>query len=157
MRLACLPLARKLTPYTVAKRASELQTRISAIQKTLQCPCPSKYGLEEFKRDNLRLESFGSRQASKKILTLDEQSEQAHRMARLASFTNGPEVAARRRQAELREKKRGADKGYGEPLTRAEEVTFRYLAVLYPPPPPPPLGPPQEVLDRHPFRELLDL
>ena len=55
LRLACLPLARKLTPYTVAKRASELQTRISAIRETLQCPCPSKYGLEEFKRDKLRV------------------------------------------------------------------------------------------------------
>ena len=93
--------------------------------------------------------------ASKKMLTLEEQSEQAHRMARLASFRNGREVAARQRQAELREKKRGGDRGYGEPLTRAEEATFRYLAVLYPPPPPP--GPPQEALDQHPFRELLDL
>jgi hypothetical protein len=153
--LACLPLAKKLTPYAVAQRATELQTRIRAIQESLQCPCPSKYGLNEVKRDSERLDSFGRRRVSRKILTFEEDMEDAHRTARYDSFWKGPEIAARQRLADLREKKRGADQGYGEPLTRAEEVTFRYLAALYPPPPR--LGPLQEELDNHPFRELLDL
>jgi hypothetical protein len=153
--LACLPLAKKLTPYAVAQRATELQTRIRAIQETLQCPCPSKYGLNEIKRDGERLESFGRRRVSRKILTFEEDMEEAHRTARYESFRNGPEIAARKRLADLREKKRGADLGYKEPLTRAEQITFQYLALLYPPPPPP--GWSQEELERHPLRELLDL
>jgi hypothetical protein len=153
--LACLPLAKKLTPYAVAQRATELQTRIRAIQESLQCPCPSKYGLKEVKRDNERLDSFGRRRVSRKILTFEEDIEEAHRTARHDSFWKGSEIAARQRLADLREKMRGADLGYKKPLTRAEEATFQHLAVLYPPPPP--SGFSQEELDKHPLRELLDL
>src|SRR5262249_55353476 len=42
LHLACLPLARKRSPYAVAQKATKLQARISAIRQSLQCPCPSK-------------------------------------------------------------------------------------------------------------------
>jgi hypothetical protein len=44
-----------------------------------------------------------------------------------------PEIAAAKRVAELRQKKRVADRG-GSPLSRAEKVTLRFLGLLYPPP-----------------------
>jgi hypothetical protein len=43
------------------------------------------------------------------------------------------EIAAAKRVAELRQKKRVADTG-GPPLSRAERVTLRFLGLLYPPP-----------------------
>jgi hypothetical protein len=42
-------------------------------------------------------------------------------------------MAAGKRLTKLREKKRAADNG-GPPLTRAEEVSLRFLGLLYPPP-----------------------
>jgi hypothetical protein len=51
LRLDCLSLSNKLTPYNVAQRARKNQARIRAIQQSLECPCPSKYGVNEFKRD----------------------------------------------------------------------------------------------------------
>ena len=62
----------------------------------------------------------------------DGQLEEAFRMARYDSFLVCPEMAAGKRVTKLREKKRAADHG-GPPLTRAEEVTFRFLGLLYPP------------------------
>jgi hypothetical protein len=132
LKLACLPLARRLTPYAVAQRATKLQMRIEAIRQSLQCPCPSKYGEDEFKLDCERLDSFSRRRVSKKILTLDEDIEEALRMARHDSFLEGPEIAARLRLADLRAKKRAAD-NQGPPLTRAQAAAFRFLALLYPP------------------------
>ena len=49
------------------------------------------------------------------------------------SFLVGPHMAAGKRVTRLREKKRVADRG-GPPLSRAEEVSLRFLGLLYPPP-----------------------
>ncbi len=46
-------------------------------------------------------------------------------------------MAARQRLAELQEKKRAADKGYGPPFTPAQQAAFRLLTLLYPPSPNP--------------------
>jgi len=135
LKLACLPLAKRLTPYAVAQRAAKLQMRITAIQRSLQCPCPARYGFDEFKLDGERLDSFSRRRVSKKILTLDEDIEEALRMARCDSLLEGPEVAARVRLADLRAKKRIAD-NQGPPLTPAQAAAFRFLALLYPSDPP---------------------
>jgi hypothetical protein len=136
LELACLPLARKLTPYAVAQRATKLQTRIRAIQQSLQCPCPSQYNLDRaFKSDNERLTSLGLRRASRAILTRAEDAEEARRTARLDSFVHGPEIAGYMRLAALREKKKAAARPNGRPLTHAEQAQFRCLEVLYPRPP----------------------
>ncbi len=151
LQLACLPLARKLTPYAVAQRATKLQARIRAIRQTLQCPCPSKYGPKELKQDIDRLDSLGRRRVSRKILTPEEDLEEALRTARRDSFLQGPEIAARHRLAELREKKRAAEKGYGLPVTPAQQAAFRLLTLLYPSPP---SEPTEMTLAEHPFLDL---
>ena len=68
----------------------------------------------------------------KKTFTAEEDLEEAIRMARYESFLVGPEMAAGKRVTKLREKQRAADR-YGAPLTRAEEVSLRFLGLLYPP------------------------
>jgi hypothetical protein len=146
LRLASLPLAKKITPYTVAQRASKIQTRIRAIQQSLQCPCPSKYGRNDVERDRVRLESFSLKRRSQRILTLDEDLEEARRMARYDSYLHGPESSARRRLADLRERR--------AVLTLAEKATLRCLELLYPPPPPPPSGPDALTRAEHPFHDL---
>ena len=142
LRLACLRLSsRKLTPYAVAQKASKLHARIKEIQESLQCPCPSKYRLRydvdgaavpgEIVRDSERLAVLSNRRVEKKTFTAEEDLEEAIRTARYESFLVGPEVAAGERVTKLREKKRIANRG-GPPLTRAEEVSLRYLGLLYP-------------------------
>jgi len=144
LRLACLPLAKKVTPYAVAQRASKLQTRIRAIQQSLRCPCPSRYSETQIKLDAMRLNSFGLKRKRQEILSLDEDLEEAHRMARYDSYVYGPEVAARRRLLALSERR--------NILTPAEKATFRCLALLYPPPPP--NGPNASTRAEHPFHDL---
>jgi hypothetical protein len=143
-KLDCLPRSRKLSPYAIAKKASKLQARITEIRESLQCPCPSKYRLKyyigrtevqaEIVWDRDRLKLLQKRRLDKETFTPEEDLEEAIRTARYDSFMEGPEIAARKRLDDLRERKHAADKGYGPPLTRAEATTFRYLAILYPPP-----------------------
>ena len=64
----------------------------------------------EIIRDNDRLKILGKRRVDKKMFTPEEDLEEAIRTARYDSFIEGPEMAARERLAELREKKRAADK-----------------------------------------------
>jgi hypothetical protein len=148
LKLACLPVSStKLSPYAIAQRATKLQARIKEIQETLQCPCPSKYRLKyyvdraevdaEIVWDNDRLKILGKRRADKKMFTPVEDLEEAIRTARYDSFMQGPEMAARRRLADLLEAKRAADKGYGSPLSAAQAADFRLLTLLYPSPKPP--------------------
>ena len=128
--------SKKLGPYAIAQKASKLHARIKEIQGGLQCPCPSKYRLKyyvdgaevpgELVRDNERLAIFGKRRAEKKTFTAEEDLEEAIRTARYESFLVSPEIAAAKRVAELRQKKRVADTG-GPPLSRAERVTLRFL------------------------------
>jgi len=153
LKLACLPLAKKLTPYTLAQRATKLQSRIKEIQQSLQCPCPSKYGLNELDRDAERLDSFGRRRVSKRILSLYEDIDEALRTARCDSFWEGPETAARQRLACLREKKRAAD-NYGPPLTPAQAAALRFLVLLYPLPYKPRPSPDERTLVEYPFLDL---
>jgi hypothetical protein len=87
----------------------------------------------EIVRDNERVTILLKRHAEKKAFTAEEDMEEAIRMARYDSFLVGPEMAAGKRVIKLREKKRAADHG-GPPLTRTEEVSLRFLGLLYPPP-----------------------
>jgi hypothetical protein len=131
LKLACLHLAKKRTPYAVAQKARKLQTRIEEIQQSLQCPCPSKYATKHVLLDKERLEILDRRRALGNVFPPEEDADEALRMARYGSFLHGPEVAARRRLMDLREKKRAADRGYGPPLTAAQETTLRFLTLLY--------------------------
>jgi hypothetical protein len=148
LRLACLPLSkRKFTPYTMAEEVRQLQTRIKEIQESLQCLCPSKYRLKDkydgadvdgqILRDSQRLVHLGKRRTDKQVLTAEEDLEEAICTARHDSFVRGPEMAAKQRLAQLREKKRASDGGWGPPLTPAQHAAVRFLTLLYPLPPQP--------------------
>jgi hypothetical protein len=136
LKLACLKLNKKRTPYAIAQQARNLHARIEEIQRSLQCPCPSRYGLKQLKSDDERLNILADRRAQRNLFPPEEDLEEARRTARFDSFRKGPEVSARQRLANLRDKKRVADNG-GPPLTAAQETLFRFLTLLYPSPPRP--------------------
>ena len=94
LKLACLKLDKKRTPYAIAREARNLHARIGEIQRSLQCPCPSKYGLKQLERDNERLKIFADRRVQRKLFTPEEDLEEARHMARFDSFRKGPEVSA---------------------------------------------------------------
>jgi hypothetical protein len=104
----------------------------------------------EIVRDNERVTILLKRHAEKKTFTAEEDLEEAIRMARYDSFLVGPEMAAGKRVIKLREKKRAADHG-GPPLTRTEEVSLRFLGLLYPPPR---RSIDERILAEHPFWDL---
>jgi hypothetical protein len=130
-KLACLNLDKKRTPHAIAQEARTLQARIE-----VQCPCPSRYGGKQLVSDIERLKIFADRRAQRELFPPEEDLAEARRSARLDSFRKGPEMSARQWVANLRDKKRVADRG-GPPLTAAQETMFRFLALLYPAPPRP--------------------
>jgi hypothetical protein len=148
LKLACLKLNKKRTPYAIAQQARNLHARIEEIQRSLQCPCPSRYGRKQFESDNERFKILADRRAQRKLFPPEEDLEEARCTARLDSFRKGPEVSARQRLANLRDKKRVADNG-GPPLTAAQETMFRFLTLLYPSPPRP--SPSKEMIEQHPL------
>jgi hypothetical protein len=148
LKLACLKLNKKRTPYAIAQQARNLHARIEEIQRSLQCPCPSRYGLKQLKSDDERLNILADRRAQRNLFPPEEDLEEARRTARFDSFRKGPEVSARQRLANLRDKKRVADNG-GPPLTAAQETMFRFLTLLYPSPPRP--SPNKVMIEQHPF------
>jgi hypothetical protein len=148
LKLACLRVDKKRTPYAIAQEASNLHARIEEIQRSLQSPCPSRYGGKQLKSDIERLKIFADRRAQRNLFPPEEDLEEARRTARFDSYRKGPEVSARQRLANLRDKKRVAGTG-GPPLTAAQETMFRFLALLYPAPPRP--SPTKEMIEQHPF------
>ena len=148
LKLACLKRDKRRTPYAFAQEARNLHARIAEIHRSLQCSCPSKYGLEQVKNDHVRLRIFADRRLQRKLLLLEEDREEACLTARHDSFVVGPEMMARRRLATFRSKKRVAQAD-GPRLTAAEETMFRFLTLLYPSPPGP--TPSKEMIEDHPF------
>ena len=148
LKLACLKLNKKRTPYAIAQQARNLHARIEEIQRSLQCPCPSRYGLKQLKSDDERLNILADRRVQRQLFPPEEDLEEARRAARFDSFRKGPEVSARQRLANLRDKKRVADNG-GPLLTAAQKTMFRFLTLLYPSPPRP--SPNKIMIEQHPF------
>jgi hypothetical protein len=167
LRDAKLALARlskrKLRPHTFAQKATMLQVRIKEIHESLQCPCPSQYSLKDkydgadvdgaIFRDSVRLGYLGQRRAARQLLTPEEDLEEAICAARRDSFMNGPEVTAKRRLVELRNRERAAREKWGPPLTPTQHAAFRLLTLLYPASPNPERS--EIFLADHPFQELL--
>jgi hypothetical protein len=148
LKLSSLESERKRTPHAFAQKSRNLHARIEEIQRSLQCPCPSRYGAKQIRSDYERLKILADRRAQRELFPPEEDLEEARRMARRDSFRNGPEVVARMRLKDLRDKKRLAENG-GPPITAAQETMFRFLALLYPSPPRP--SPSQEMIEAHPF------
>ena len=89
LKLACLKLDKKRTPYAIAQEARKLHARIEEIQRSLQCPCPSRYGLKQLKNDHERLKIFADRREQKQLLPPEEDLEEARLTARRESFRRG--------------------------------------------------------------------
>jgi hypothetical protein len=149
-KIACLAFKReKFAPDAFAKKVSKLQARLAAIRQVLKPPAPSRYTKQALTLDDERLEILRKRRATNVIFSPEEDTEEAHRMARLASFLAGPEAVARSRLEKLHQKQLASKRGGGLPLTRLEEDTYRFLATFYPLDPPP--TPCAEFLEDHPF------
>ena len=149
MKLSNLALDRKRTPHAFAQEARNLRARIEEIQQSLQCPCPSRYGIAQIKSDLERLQRFADRGARRELFPPEADLEEARCTARFDSYRAGPEVKALVRLKDLARKKRVARNG-GPPITAAQETMLRFLALFYPSPPPP--SPSQEMIKEHPFR-----
>jgi hypothetical protein len=114
------------------RKAAKLRARMQAILHRLQCPCPSKYGMDQRVADHNRLVYFWRQREAKNPLTEKEEAEEAHRIARVDSFDQGPESAARERLSILRDKARRFKNASGPRLTWKERVDLRFLRLLYP-------------------------
>jgi hypothetical protein len=136
--IACSAIkGKKLPPDTFAMKVAKLQARLKEIRQVLQPPDPSKYTKQATKLDEERLEILSRQRATNAIFSPEEDMEEAHRMARLASFHAGPEAVARSRLDELHQKHMACKRGGGLQLTRLEADTYRFLATFYPPDPAP--------------------
>jgi hypothetical protein len=152
LKLACLGIPKNHRPYAIAQKATKLQARIEEIQRSLQCPCPSKYTNEHIRLDIERLAVLGRRRVFGSVFTPEEDAEEAHRTARSDSILYGPELAARGRLRDLRDKKQAAYARSGPPLTPAQKTTLRLLSLLYPSRPR--RSPDEAIIAEHPFHDL---
>jgi len=116
----------------ISRKREKLRARMQAILHRLQCPCPSRYGMDRRVQDENRLAYFLGKREAKITLTEEQEAEEAHRCARADSFDQGPESAARQRSSMLRDKARIFKNAFGPRLTWKERVDLRFLRLLYP-------------------------
>ena len=116
----------------ISRKAEKLRARMQAILHRLQCPCPSLYGTTQRQQDKDRVIYFLRQRQAKITLTEKQEAEEAHRSARVDSFAQGPESAARQRLSILRDKARIFKNAFGPRLTWKERADLRLLRLLYP-------------------------
>ena len=90
----------------ISRKREKLRARLQAILHRLPCPCPSRYPMTERQHDKDRVIYFLRQREANNPLTEKEEAEEAHRRARVDSFDQGPESAARQRLSVLRDKER---------------------------------------------------
>jgi hypothetical protein len=73
------------------------------------------------------------RRATKPILGLADDEEEARIEARIDSYRYGPQVGAKARLIRLQHKQDAIDLGWAEPFTPKEQTNFRLLSLLYGP------------------------
>jgi hypothetical protein len=135
----------------ISRKAAKLRARMQAILHRLQCPCPSKYGMDQRQQDRDRVIYFLRQREAKNSLTEKQEAEEAHRRARVDSLDQGPESAARQRLYLLRDKARIFKNG-GPRLTRKERTDLQLLRLLYPQGKPYTFNPDKD-LSYHPLRD----
>jgi len=110
-----------------------LNARVAAIEKTLQCPCPSLYGVKQINADRERLEKLSRARGSGQKMTREEDVEEAHLTARVAAWSMAPERDARRRLGDLEKRQQQFESGHKAELLSLEEQTqLRLLRTAYP-------------------------
>ena len=103
-------------------------------------------------QDKDRVIYFLRQREAKNTLTEKEEAEEAHRSARVDSFDQGPESAARQRLSILRDKARIFKNASGPRLTWKERVDLRFLRLLYPQHSPYPFNPDDDLFHQ-PLRD----
>ena len=98
----------------------------------LQCPCPSRYSMQDVERDKEQVSRLFRKRRSRGINAIEDAS-LAHTNARYMAFASGPEIQDRGRLAELKEKERKFRGDSGPPLTYREQALLSGLSTLYPP------------------------
>ena len=124
----------------IVQKIRELQVRKAAILYRLIGPCPTRYDNKEFSEDWLRLATLARKRENGIALTPEEDAEEAHRMARCGSYTEGPEQTARDYRKQLEHADRFFRKcrlfkdGIKAPrLSRRQNNDLQLLRWLYPP------------------------
>jgi hypothetical protein len=116
----------------IAKKRDMLRARIKTILERLESPSPDRYSIMQCLDDRKWLLESAKKRESKVVLTEEDDVEEARRMARTDSLEAGPEVAAKKRFYELKDKER-LFRIRGDRLTRKELTDLRLLRLLYPP------------------------
>ncbi len=114
------------------KLIMRLRQELNQMTAALQCPCPSRYSIENAETDRQALERLWRKRRSHKNLNAIEDVTLAHINARYMAFSFGPEIQNRAQLAELKEKERLFRKKFGPPLTYREQALILCLSTLYP-------------------------
>ncbi len=123
-------MAGMATIAEMAKRARGLEKY--KLEEMAKEAAPLKaYTVEEMAKDDARLDYFSKKRASNLSLTEREDTEEAHRLARFSSYMAGPEVTARQHLLDLAKKDLRSKSGTGNPLSRGERKTLRFLRMLH--------------------------
>jgi hypothetical protein len=99
----------------------------------LQCPCPSRYSMQDVERDKEQVSRLFRKRRSSRGINAIEDASLAHTNARYMVFASGPEIQDRARLAELKEKELKFRRDHGPPLTYREQALLSCLSTLYPP------------------------
>ncbi len=116
----------------------KLKTRRDAILDRVECPCPKIYGVKHHADDCSRLNLLSNKRRRGKILTSQEDAEEAHRQIRADIYDRGPEMRARRRRKQLERLAHDEWESHvvkdPEPIqmTNGERSTLVLLRWLYP-------------------------
>jgi len=130
-------LGKQISQPGPGEREVDLEARIAEIQKGLQCPCPSRYGEEQHKRDQDRIEVLRHVRYSGLKVSMQEDIEEAWLMARVDSWSTIPEAAARERLRALDDRRWDHPWRHDTtPLSLQERAEFRALRTTYPDLPP---------------------
>jgi hypothetical protein len=150
----------------VAQKIQKLTAQADAMLRRLQVPCPSKYGVEQVKRDLSRLIEFIELRGNGTALTEAQDAEEAHLRARFETFVHSPGQIARGRRKALQDAEQlfkknrfFGDYSYAPSLSRKDRNELKLLRWLHPEPEPSPskLDDDQMELIRgyHPFQSEL--
>src|SRR5262249_27749745 len=129
-------------PEHLEREAEGLRSRMKEIEQGLLCACPSRYGKDRVKQDRERLQELERVRLSGLKLSKHEDIEEAWLTARLASWDQVPEWAARARLSELDERRWDNSGVFGRPLRFPDRAEFGNP------------GPPLTLRERAEFRAL---
>jgi hypothetical protein len=124
-------ITRMSQPEHYEREAEQLRRRIGEINRQLECPCPSKYGKDQLKRDQERLKELERVRHSGLKLSKHEDIEEAWLTARVASWERIVDLNARGRLHALDMRRWHDPWKNGPPLTLREQAEFRALQTLY--------------------------